>query len=48
MQDIKCDRELNVELMDMGMTIAPDMDPKVILLFLSSLFVVLFKIDIIS
>jgi hypothetical protein len=34
--------------MDMGMTIAPDTDPKVILFFLSSLFVGLFKIDIIS
>lgn len=37
-QDIKFDRELNVDLMDMGMTIAPGMDPKVISYFLSSLF----------
>ncbi|KAK4014411.1 hypothetical protein OUZ56_026934 [Daphnia magna] len=27
-EDVKFDRELNVDLMDMGMTIAPDMDPK--------------------
>ena len=29
-QETKLDRELNVELMDMGMRVAHDMDPKVI------------------
>ena len=33
-QETKLDRELNVELMDMGMRVAHDMDPKVIWCFL--------------